>query len=313
MGYQPSLDGIRAIAVVAVLLYHADVRWLPGGFLGVDVFFVVSGYLITSLLRRGAAGVDDDRPQAVLAAAGQAAAARAVRHAGRDLRLRRGRGAGRALPAAHRRPRRRDVLDQLVADRRASRATSRRWAGRRCCATCGRSRSRSSGTCCGRWCSCWRWDSCGGGPSAWSCRSCSPPWRPTVWMAIVFDPSGDASRAYFGTDTRASGLLIGAAAAMVWTPWRWPWAGRRRLAGLDAIGWLALLSLVAVHAPVGPDHERALPRRLPAGLRALDRGGGRLRPPGAPRPSGPRSRWRRCAGSGRAATGCTCGTGPSSW
>ncbi len=68
----------------------------------------------------------------------------------------------------------------------------------------------------------------------------------TVWMAIVFDPSGDASRAYFGTDTRASGLLIGAAAAMVWTPWRWPWADRRRLAGLDAIGWLALLSLVAV-------------------------------------------------------------------
>ena len=56
MGYQPTLDGIRAIAVVAVLLYHADLRWIPGGFLGVDVFFVVSGYLITSLLieeRRG--------------------------------------------------------------------------------------------------------------------------------------------------------------------------------------------------------------------------------------------------------------------
>ena len=61
MGYQPSLDGIRAVAVVAVLLYHADVRWLPGGFLGVDVFFVVSGYLITSLLveeRRGSMTTD---------------------------------------------------------------------------------------------------------------------------------------------------------------------------------------------------------------------------------------------------------------
>ena len=61
MGYQPSLDGIRAIAVVAVLLYHADVRWLPGGCLGVDVFFVVSGYLITSLLveeRRGSMTTD---------------------------------------------------------------------------------------------------------------------------------------------------------------------------------------------------------------------------------------------------------------
>ncbi len=48
--YLPGLDGLRAISVVAVLLYHADMRWLPGGFLGVEVFFVISGYLITLLL-----------------------------------------------------------------------------------------------------------------------------------------------------------------------------------------------------------------------------------------------------------------------
>src|SRR6185312_6589135 len=50
LGYIPALDGLRAVAVVAVLLYHADQRWIPGGFLGVDVFFVISGYLITCLL-----------------------------------------------------------------------------------------------------------------------------------------------------------------------------------------------------------------------------------------------------------------------
>ena len=48
--YLPGLDGLRAIAVIAVILYHAGIGWLPGGFLGVEVFFVISGYLITALL-----------------------------------------------------------------------------------------------------------------------------------------------------------------------------------------------------------------------------------------------------------------------
>ncbi|MEY2401289.1 MAG: hypothetical protein QOJ08_1400 [Ilumatobacteraceae bacterium] len=46
----PGLDGMRALAVVAVMLYHANHTWLGGGFLGVEVFFVISGYLITLLL-----------------------------------------------------------------------------------------------------------------------------------------------------------------------------------------------------------------------------------------------------------------------
>ncbi|HSB86227.1 MAG TPA: acyltransferase family protein, partial [Ilumatobacteraceae bacterium] len=50
MGYQPGLDGLRAISVIAVIFYHAGFEWMRGGFLGVEVFFVVSGYLITSLL-----------------------------------------------------------------------------------------------------------------------------------------------------------------------------------------------------------------------------------------------------------------------
>ncbi|HNP71311.1 MAG TPA: acyltransferase, partial [Kouleothrix sp.] len=48
--YLPALDGLRALAIGAVLLYHADLDSVPGGFLGVEVFFVISGYLITSLL-----------------------------------------------------------------------------------------------------------------------------------------------------------------------------------------------------------------------------------------------------------------------
>ena len=48
--YLPGLDGLRAIAVVSVIFYHANHAWLHGGFLGVEVFFVISGYLITLLL-----------------------------------------------------------------------------------------------------------------------------------------------------------------------------------------------------------------------------------------------------------------------
>ena len=46
----PALDGLRALAVLAVVLYHGEVSGLPGGFLGVEIFFVISGYLITALL-----------------------------------------------------------------------------------------------------------------------------------------------------------------------------------------------------------------------------------------------------------------------
>lgn len=48
--YIPAIDGLRAIAVIAVMLYHLGVSWIPGGFLGVDLFFVISGYVITRLL-----------------------------------------------------------------------------------------------------------------------------------------------------------------------------------------------------------------------------------------------------------------------
>ena len=50
--YRSDIDGLRALAVLSVILFHIDKSWIPGGFLGVDIFFVISGYLITLILTR---------------------------------------------------------------------------------------------------------------------------------------------------------------------------------------------------------------------------------------------------------------------
>lgn len=61
--YRPEIDGLRAIAVVSVILFHAGFQWIGGGFAGVDIFFVISGYLVTYMIieakTRGTFGVLD--------------------------------------------------------------------------------------------------------------------------------------------------------------------------------------------------------------------------------------------------------------
>ena len=51
-GYRPEIDGLRALAVIPVIFFHAGFEAFGGGFVGVDVFFVISGYLITSIILR---------------------------------------------------------------------------------------------------------------------------------------------------------------------------------------------------------------------------------------------------------------------
>jgi peptidoglycan/LPS O-acetylase OafA/YrhL len=253
--YLPGIDALRAIAVLAVFLYHAGVGWMPGGFLGVDVFFVISGYLITSLLlserrRTGRVRLGQfwlRRARRLLPAVGVLIAVTMI-------------------VAAIVEP---DQLTELRGDAISSLAYVANWhfifehqsyfdqfqrpslfrhlwslsveeqfylfwpivfaAGM---SLFGRKRLAL-------------------GVLAGAAAS-------LVLMWILFDPA-DASRVYYGTETHAAGLLIGVALALVWAPWQLRRAKPGRWCGptLDAIGVIGLgylaLSFLHVH-----DYDLAL-------------------------------------------------------
>ncbi len=238
--YLPGLDGLRAIAVGLVLLYHSNLGVMPGGYLGVQVFFVISGYLITLLL------LQEWRNRGAI-----------------DLGHFWTRRARRLFPA---------VLALIafalgysvlflpgeVADMRGQVAASLTYVTNWYLILAHQSYFETVGR-----------------PSLlrhlWSLAVeeqfylVFPPlllvllrWlKPryvffmliagavasAVAMAALFQPDVDPSRLYYGSDTRASALLLGAALAFVWTPWQ---TGARSIGKkwLDAFGLAAMGSIL---------------------------------------------------------------------
>jgi peptidoglycan/LPS O-acetylase OafA/YrhL len=237
--YMPGIDAMRAIAVLAVFFYHVGAGWMPGGFLGVDVFFVISGYLITSLLlaefrRAGHISVVKfwlRRARRLLPAVAVMIAVTLVL-------------AALIIPGD---------IDRLRGDALASLFYVNNWHlifthqsyfqefGRPSLFRHLWSLSveeqfyllwpllfAAGMTLLGRKRLLW-------GVVAGALAS-------TLLMVILFDPVGSTDRIFYGTDTRAVGLLIGVALAMVWHPndLRKAASGRRAGWVLDAIGVVAL-------------------------------------------------------------------------
>ncbi len=256
--YMPGIDAMRALAVLAVFGYHAGLGWVPGGFLGVDVFFVISGYLITSLLLREFRGTGHlqigrfwlRRARRLLPAVGVLIAVAMVVSA-------------IAEP---------DKIGQIRGDALASLFYFANWHfifdhtsyfeqfGRPSLFTHLWSLSVEE-----QFYLFWPVIFAVGmklfgrgrlllGVLAGAVGSVALAW-------ILFDPGHDASRIYYGTDTHAVGLLAGVALALVWSPVeiRLPSHHSGPLVGpiLDAVGVIALgyliLSFLHVH-----DYDLAL-------------------------------------------------------
>jgi peptidoglycan/LPS O-acetylase OafA/YrhL len=249
--YMPGLDGLRAIAVMAVLFYHADFLWAEGGFLGVEVFFVISGYLITSLLLVEWLRNDTNNHKAFWV-----------------------RRARRLLPAVFLLLGvvalwsvffLRDTLYRLGGDILSASAYVTNWFFI--------VRNDSYFEAFGRppllrhlWSLSLEeqfyvvWPVLfsiglallGGSTKHATIRRFR--WMvivgvigSTAWMAFLFVPFEDPSRVYYGTDTRAAGILIGIALATFWMPWKLSSAVSSRYSlVLKLVGWGSLAGLIVV-------------------------------------------------------------------
>ncbi len=239
--YLPALDGLRALAVIAVLIYHAGLRWMPGGFLGVEIFFTISGYLITSLLlsewrETGRIVLKNfwlrraRRLLPALFAVIILVLAYAVLFLPEEVAGLRGDAAAAFgystnwyLIFSHKsyfetvgRPSMLRHLWSLAVEEQfyvlwplAFVFAMRRWRERRVLA----------------------------GVLVVALAS-------AILMGVLYQPDMDPSRVYYGTDTRAAGILVGVALAFVWTPGRSDGLGARL--PLSAIGFAALAGLLVL-------------------------------------------------------------------
>ncbi|MCP4038740.1 MAG: acyltransferase family protein [bacterium] len=213
--YKPALDGLRAVAVLSVIFYHVGASWMPGGFLGVDIFFVLSGYLITSLLRLEQAETTTIRLRVFWS--------RRLRRLGPALLVMltavAAYGAMLAEPSE---------LERLASDGLASLFYVSNWlfvarevsyfdqfnAPSPLLHTWSLAIEE-------QWYLIWpivmiiaaRWldKREGHGATLFGLAAVAS----ATWMAVLFDPSGDPSRIYYGTDTRAQDLLVGCALSFV--------------------------------------------------------------------------------------------------
>jgi peptidoglycan/LPS O-acetylase OafA/YrhL/lysophospholipase L1-like esterase len=246
--YMPGLDGLRAIAVLAVIAFHVQLGWAPGGLLGVGVFFTLSGYLITDLL------LGQWRAQGKMHLA--------------DFWMRRAR---RLLPALF-------VMLAVVTAwitlldrarlgslRGAVGAAATYWSNWYLIATHSSYFSRFaqpqpldhlwSLAVEEQFYLLWPWLLLLG-LFLVRRRPGAAPWLaiPTLGLAaasaaamiMLYQPGFDPTRIYEGTDTRVSGLLIGAALAMIWPSSRAAKAGRAGRIALDvpAVGGLAVIGIM---------------------------------------------------------------------
>jgi peptidoglycan/LPS O-acetylase OafA/YrhL/lysophospholipase L1-like esterase len=249
--YMPGLDGLRAIAVLAVIAFHEQLGWAPGGLLGVGVFFTLSGYLITDLLlgqwvTRGRLALADfwgrrarrllpalfvmlavvtawvtvaDRAR--LGALRGADAAAATYSSNWYLIIQ-----GQSYFARFAPPQPLDHLWSLAVEEQFYLAWP--WlllAGLLCVRRLRRGQP---------------------GGIAWLALPTLALAACSAWaMLVLYHPGFDPTRVYEGTDTRAAGLLIGAALAMAW-PSRRPEPGRAARVLLDAggVAGLAVIGLM---------------------------------------------------------------------